>query len=565
MPIFSAPQAQSWRDILPNLGLLPSPNAAPPGARAMARRGTRGAAGDSTEGGRSGYTPEDVLRSQRDIANYFENIPAAPLGGGRGSDMVAHASNFGRGYMSTRIPTRNEDRMRENQRLQTEAINAVMAAPDQASAFRALSESGIPHLQSAVLPQRLQQLSPAHQMEQEKLKLQLEQARRDAEFDQYLHGQMRPGAAAPGGGGGQQIPPVGEVPMPPMGDQPGVPGVTVAPGDPQAAPPPQAPSPTHTPPPAAPPAVHQGVQGMMDAMPVNPNPPPPGMMRLGGPMPPPAAPPGETPQPAQSLMDQQRERLTSGQQPAAMQPPGPAATPPVAGGGSVASILASRSEAERLAFMGLMRQRDPASRAKALEMLQLWADPSGGSSRIAAEAQAKALGNARGEAAANLPTALENGTSMLRNIDAVLKDPNLGSVTGWMSSWPMTWLPNMSPENTSTRERISQVQGQAFLQAYQALRGGGAISDREGQAASAAFARLNNLGQDDAGYKEALYDARRHMVRAIQLAYSRAGQRPPPDTAFPPPPEESGTPGARRGPPTLGRRPPTADDPLGIR
>ena len=179
------------------------------------------------------------------------------------------------------------------------------------------------------------------------------------------------------------------------------------------------------------------------------------------------------------------------------------------------------------------------------------------------DAAAKARGKALGEAQAGLPQALQSGQSMLDNIDAVARDPNLPWVTGWQANWsegsqlnPLTHLGNIpaavanipnigsGPTLNTTRERVAQIQGQAFLQAFQSLKGAGQITEQEGAKAQAAMTRLNNLAQDDAGYIQALNDARKEIQDLINLARVKAGQPPVPyqpsgsggdDSTVPPP------------------------------
>ena len=161
------------------------------------------------------------------------------------------------------------------------------------------------------------------------------------------------------------------------------------------------------------------------------------------------------------------------------------------------------------------------------------------------DAAAKARGKALGEAQAALPQALQSGQSMLENINAVAGDPNLPWVTGWQANWsdgsalnPLTHLGNIpaavanipnigsGPALNTTRERIAQIQGQAFLQAFQSLKGAGQITEQEGAKAQAAMTRLNNLAQDDAGYVQALNDARKEIQDLMNLARVKAGQPP---------------------------------------
>jgi hypothetical protein len=152
-----------------------------------------------------------------------------------------------------------------------------------------------------------------------------------------------------------------------------------------------------------------------------------------------------------------------------------------------------------------------------------------GAEGAARTAAAQERGKALGQAQANLPQAAQAAASMVRNLDAIIDDPYLGYVTGVQSNSlnPLAWLPS-TPWGHDTMERISQVQGQAFLQAYQSLRGGGQITEAEGAKAQAAIARLNNLGQSDTGYIEALNDARFEVWDLLNLARRKAGQQPVP-------------------------------------
>jgi hypothetical protein len=52
-------------------------------------------------------------------------------------------------------------------------------------------------------------------------------------------------------------------------------------------------------------------------------------------------------------------------------------------------------------------------------------------------------------------------------------------------------LPNLSSDAARVQGKIDQLKGGAFLQARQMLKGGGAITDYEGQKAEAAFARMS--------------------------------------------------------------------------
>lgn len=100
-------------------------------------------------------------------------------------------------------------------------------------------------------------------------------------------------------------------------------------------------------------------------------------------------------------------------------------------------------------------------------------------------------------------------------IDAVLSDPNLGAVTGMLQGR----MPPLTQAGTDLVTRIEQLQGQAFLQAFESLKGGGAITEREGLAAQNAIARLNRAQSREA-FQSALQELRAIMERGLNRASS---------------------------------------------
>jgi hypothetical protein len=78
-------------------------------------------------------------------------------------------------------------------------------------------------------------------------------------------------------------------------------------------------------------------------------------------------------------------------------------------------------------------------------------------------------------------------------------------------------LPPLTQAGTDLTVRISQLQGQAFLQAFESLKGGGAITEREGQAATEAIARLNRIQSKEA-FEDSLRELRSIMERGLERA-----------------------------------------------
>jgi peptidoglycan LD-endopeptidase CwlK len=108
---------------------------------------------------------------------------------------------------------------------------------------------------------------------------------------------------------------------------------------------------------------------------------------------------------------------------------------------------------------------------------------------------------------------LESVTDTIALIDSIATDPALPSITGMIQGR----LPAMTQAGTNLSVKIEQLQGQAFLRAFESLRGGGSITEREGLAAQNAMARLQRV-QDDASYRESLLELKTILDRGRQRA-----------------------------------------------
>ena len=100
-------------------------------------------------------------------------------------------------------------------------------------------------------------------------------------------------------------------------------------------------------------------------------------------------------------------------------------------------------------------------------------------------------------------------------IDSVINDPALPSVTGMIQGR----IPPLTQAGTDLVAKIEQIQGQAFVQAFESLKGGGAITDREGIAAQNAIARLQR-SQSPEAYKQSLNELKAILERGRQRALS---------------------------------------------
>jgi hypothetical protein len=144
----------------------------------------------------------------------------------------------------------------------------------------------------------------------------------------------------------------------------------------------------------------------------------------------------------------------------------------------------------------------------------------------------KGYGGTAGEAAAKrieqLPGALAKADNMLGTIDGILNDPALDASTGWLS-W-MQGIPGTDQYRFG--QRALQLQGQAFLQAFESLKGGGQITQIEGEKATQAIGRLSTA-QSAEDYRAALEELKQIINAAKTRAMQGAGMAPAPAGAVP--------------------------------
>ena len=95
-------------------------------------------------------------------------------------------------------------------------------------------------------------------------------------------------------------------------------------------------------------------------------------------------------------------------------------------------------------------------------------------------------------------------------IDDIYNDAALPDVTGMLQGR----APALTQDGTDLVEKIDQLKGKAFLQAFETLKGGGQITEREGLAATKAIARLERKQSPEA-YRESLM-ALRSVVQRVR-------------------------------------------------
>lgn len=136
-------------------------------------------------------------------------------------------------------------------------------------------------------------------------------------------------------------------------------------------------------------------------------------------------------------------------------------------------------------------------------------------------AEAGAGGTATGTLTAtnkiDLPRVEQNINQAIGDISKLRSDPALKYITGLYSKAPVV------PDTPQARAdaRASQVEGQTFLQAFNMLKGAGAITEAEGSKATGAIGRLKRA-QSTEDYQAALDDLNDVLKKGLETARKKA-------------------------------------------
>jgi hypothetical protein len=147
--------------------------------------------------------------------------------------------------------------------------------------------------------------------------------------------------------------------------------------------------------------------------------------------------------------------------------------------------------------------------------------PIGKYSKNNAEAnKQKELGTIQGRTEGNLPTSILVAEQTTHAIDELIKHPGLDSIVGQFDQYRPTWT--LSNAGNDALARYKQLKGKAFLQAYQTLRGGGQITEKEGDKAESAMVRMDRaLGENE--FRAALSDFRDAVRDGVAKLKQQAG------------------------------------------
>jgi hypothetical protein len=128
-------------------------------------------------------------------------------------------------------------------------------------------------------------------------------------------------------------------------------------------------------------------------------------------------------------------------------------------------------------------------------------------------------GEAQAKAQIDLPGSLAASEQLSKLTNEISTHPGLPGVVGMPNFWGA--MPFPGTKEADFKARLEQLKGTAFLQAFEKLKGGGAVSEREGQQATAALARLQT-SQTEKEFKNSLQDFNNVMAGVTDRLKVRA-------------------------------------------
>lgn len=126
-------------------------------------------------------------------------------------------------------------------------------------------------------------------------------------------------------------------------------------------------------------------------------------------------------------------------------------------------------------------------------------------------------GTTKQEAANNLPAAEDSAKNALDNIASLIIHPGFKSAVGWQSPFPTI----AGGDAADFEAELAKLSGGTFLEAYQNLRGTGAISEAEGKEAKNAIASLQT-SQSEQQFLKSLATYEKIIKQGLERARNKA-------------------------------------------
>lgn len=159
------------------------------------------------------------------------------------------------------------------------------------------------------------------------------------------------------------------------------------------------------------------------------------------------------------------------------------------------------------------------------EKLRLELDPEYQARKAELIAQGRERGQIQAKAKADLPNAIMQGEQTIQLVDDLLQHPGFSISVG--KSAPLGSLQSYIPgtQAASFDIALKQLKGKQFLEAFETLKGGGQITQIEGEKATHAMSRMEKANTE-AEFIKASREFQDIIRRGVNRAKMRAGGRP---------------------------------------
>jgi hypothetical protein len=202
------------------------------------------------------------------------------------------------------------------------------------------------------------------------------------------------------------------------------------------------------------------------------------------------------------------------------------------------AVRTANKTAEYLRSMGYVREADAIDKDPTMAKMILADVQARRKAGIeSSQTYQKEVAKSQAKAAVNLPTAINQAQRSISTIDRLLSIPNdkLANALGPIERF----MPSFRDETIRTESIMDSVESQAFINAFESLKGAGQITEKEGEKASQALATLNRAMSPEA-YKDAVKLFRNELIKLIDIAQSKAGQAPTGSQLVPQAPTSAG-------------------------
>lgn len=159
------------------------------------------------------------------------------------------------------------------------------------------------------------------------------------------------------------------------------------------------------------------------------------------------------------------------------------------------------------------------------EKLRLELDPEYQARKAALIAEGRERGQIQAKAKADLPNAITQGEQTIQLVDDLLQHPGFSISVG--KSAPLGSLQSYIPgtQAASFDIALKQLKGKQFLEAFESLKGGGQITQIEGEKATQAMSRMEKANTE-AEFIKASREFQDIIRRGVNRAKMRAGGQP---------------------------------------